>query len=397
MLAFLQMERLSGIFCVLLTQEKQPTITMGTMLYFLFPMGCSSDYDIVPRKPDIDPSAITACDFEQVDDTSIHRYTCNPILTQEINDSGRGIDGVGFSVTEVLGHPFYQVWYTSSSEESGGYSLNYAVSSDGIQWEHHPSNPVLSSEQGFWDQDVMSVPIVFRDPTLERYVLAYQGATFASSAEEYGEWGMGISTSEDGVYWSRIDDEPVIDFVTDFYQSFDADIRPCWPVTMQANDTGYVGYITASVVGSNHACQLYSLQSTDLMSWDITTTEPILTTGLSFDRMGFMDASIVEWTDPETGDSTLYMFYIGFAEFVEQGTVQQASDSGLGIAMSIDGGLTWSKHSDNPLPIAMTDYGHLSSVDARVVGSRIHLWIGDLYDGEGGIGYFYYEPSTASE
>ena len=59
---------------------------------------------------------------------------------------------------------------------------------------------------------------------------------------------------------------------------------------------------------------------------------------------------------------------------------------------STDGGVTWEKDPTNPQPVELTTPGQLGSVGAQVVGSRIHLWIGDNYDGASGIGYFYYEP-----
>ena len=54
--------------------------------------------------------------------------------------------------------------------------------------------------------------------------------------------------------------------------------------------------------------------------------------------------------------------------------------------------MSWQKDPSNPQPIQLTTPGQLGSVGAQVVGSRIHLWVGDNYEGTSGIGYFYYEP-----
>ena len=108
--------------------------------------------------------------------------------------------------------------------------------------------------------------------------------------------------------------------------------------------------------------------------------------------MGFADASIVEWINKETQQKVLYMFYVGFSDFVTQGNYQQVSDSTLGMAISYNDGVTWEKSQNNPFSIHQSTPSQISSVDARVIGSRIHLWIGDVYDNHGGIGYYYYEP-----
>jgi hypothetical protein len=366
-------------------------IVMRFDLYLLLSTGCSSDYEIVAQKPNIDPADITTCDFNPIETTRFHEYSCNPILQEEL--WGQGIVSVGFSVTEVQGHPFYQIWYNSSDIENLSYGLGYAVSTDGTNWTHHPSNPVLTSSPDTWDQDAMSSHIVFWDRETSQYVLAYQGVTLGVDDFDYGSWGMGIATSPDGSTWTKHEQNPVIDFIDDFYRTADAQIRPCWPLTIQPTENGYTGYISASIVGSNTACQMYTLQSTNLIDWSIVSEIPILTSGFSSDRMGFVDASVVEWIDPDSQQKILYMFYVGFSEFSNQGNYQTVVDSKLHIAISYDNGLTWEKDENNPVPIHRSSPASILSVDARVVGSRIHLWVGDMYNNVGGIGYFYYEPN----
>ena len=107
----------------------------------------------------------------------------------------------------------------------------------------------------------------------------------------------------------------------------------------------------------------------------------------------FVDAAVVEWNNPDPQQKILYMFYVGFSEFSNQGNYQAVFDSKLHIAISYDNGLTWEKDENNPVPIHRTSPASILSVDARVVGSRIHLWVGDMYNNVGGIGYFYYEPN----
>ena len=90
------------------------------------------------------------------------------------------------------------------------------------------------------------------------------------------------------------------------------------------------------------------------------------------------------------------MFYVGFEEWYEDpGTsgLIAAQGTTLNLATSEDDGMTWVKDPGNPLPVNLTTPGEVSNIGAQVIGSRIHLWVGDNYDGAGSIGYFYYEPT----
>ena len=69
-----------------------------------------------------------------------------------------------------------------------------------------------------WDQDTMSSHVIFWDDVQNNYVLAYQGVTFGTNTLDYGNWGMGIATSTDGVQWSKHPQNPVIDFIDDFIE-----------------------------------------------------------------------------------------------------------------------------------------------------------------------------------
>ena len=293
-------------------------------------------------------------------------------------------------MTEVLGHPFYQIWYVQYNEDESFYGLGYAVSDNGIDWTTHPDNPLIEKDPSAWDQDYMGAHVVFWDAMQAEYVLAYQGVTLAADDFSSGTWGLGLASSPDGVEWSKSTNNPVLNFIEDF--SFDAEVRPCWPLTLRATASGYTGYLSASILGSNGSCQMYAYSSADLRNWEIDSTAPILYTGFSYDRMGFSDATVVEWIDPETQQSSLYMFYVGFSDVINHGTYYEAADTTLSLAISYDNGQTWEKDANNPLPIQLTTPGAISSIGARVIGSRIHLWVGDQYANAGGIGYFYYEP-----
>ena len=357
------------------------------ILFSALPLACHSDYQIMARKPDIDPADVTNCDFEPISSTRMSRFLCNPVFTQTDEAWNNGVSSIGFHVTEVLGHPFFQIWYTSRTVDS--YGVGYAVSDNGMEWTVHPSNPIMTSTEGEWDQDALEGQIVTWDSKREAYIMAYQGVTLGVDDFDDGTWGLGIATSTDGVLWNKQPQNPVIDFINDFTLEFNQ--RPCWPLTLKITDTGYTGYIASSTIGSGNACNIYSLSSNDLIQWELNSETPILTAGFSYDRLGFADAAVVEWQNTETDEKTLYMFYVGYADLINQGNHAVVADTSVGLATSTDNGQSWEKRA-MPFPIQQTEIGQITSIGAKIIGSRIHLWIGDTYNNNGAIGYFYYEP-----
>jgi hypothetical protein len=124
---------------------------LGALLFGATLVGCTSDYEVIPEPVDVDPADVTECEFNPISGTQLSVYDCNPVFTTQ---SGTlDVDSVGFLTTTVVGHPFYQIWY--SATEGSGYELHYAASGDGTNWDDHPSNPLLLSQSGAWDQDIM--------------------------------------------------------------------------------------------------------------------------------------------------------------------------------------------------------------------------------------------------
>ena len=121
----------------------------------------------------------------------------------------------------------------------------------------------------------------------------------------------------------------------------------------------------------------------------LNSSAPVLAGGDDYDLYGMTGASVVEFND------VLYMFYIGFSLWEENQDIAgviSASQSTLNLATSVDGGETWVKDPNNPIPINTTSALEVSDVGAQVIGSRILLWVTDNYEDTAAVGYFYYEP-----
>ena len=120
------------------------------------------------------------------------KYPGNPIMgTAE--PSGWSYPAV-FHPSVLWDGQKYRMWYEGYTED--GYKIGYAESSDGINWNKHPANPVFEhGDPGTWDEASTEAPFVILEGTT--YRMWYRGKN-ASGAE-----GIGYALSLDGINWSR--------------------------------------------------------------------------------------------------------------------------------------------------------------------------------------------------
>ncbi len=365
----------------------------GSLLLLLAAVACTPDYAVNPQDPDVDPGQVMDCDFSPIPGTQLSEYDCNPVFSTTGEPWSDRVRSVSFRSAPVLGHPFYQIWYTAVPEgQADGYGLGYAISAEGTSWEVHPENPLLTHTPGSWDQDVMDNVQVLWDADVGQYVMAWQGITMPQGFDP-GRWGIGVATSPDGVTWTRHPANPVLDFLAMGEEAgMGTYVSPCWPLDLTKQNDAFTGYIagTASQAGVpiTNTCDIYTATATDLADWTLGAT-PVLEAGAWYDAAGIAGAAIVEH------EGTWYMFYVGFEQWIQQAGYQTSDRHHLALATSPDG-VTWTKHPDNPLPINRASPGVVSAVGAETVGSRIHLWVTDRYEelGAHAVGYYLFEPDV---
>jgi hypothetical protein len=356
---------------------------------------CKQDFELIGEPPDVDPGDVTECGFTRIEGTDFSRYDCNPVFESTGEDWSGQVGSIGFHATDVVGHPFYQMWYTAEGTDGSNYKMGYAVSGDGTNWDTHTGNPLLSSQTGAWDEDIMDGLQVVWDPTGRQYVMTYQGAKLGDPNDPFdaGIWGMGVATSGDGVTWAKHPANPVIDFNDPFVS---ATHQMCWPMALSAGaGGGFVSYVAASDplggLFGDPRCDIYAATGS-LSDWTISSV-PALAGGSSYDAAGYTSASVAEL------DGVQYMFFIGFETWTPAGgNVITATGSNVGLATSTNG-TTWVKSPENPLPLKFEVPGEeVRAIRAQTVGTRIHLWISDYYEdiGEHAVGYFLFEPGSAA-
>lgn len=346
-------------------------------------IGCPSEYEVIPEPPDVDPGDITECDFSRVLDTDFYEYDCNPVFTTSGETWANAIGSTTFNVTEVVGHPFYQLWYIGAADGDvlGDYGLGYAISDDGTAWTSYTGNPVIESppQPNAWNYSGMQGMQVVWDPGAMQYLLLYGGYNVDTS-----QWMLGVATSPEGRTWTQSAANPVFDLTrpTGGLQGF------CWPLGLSLGTVaGYKGYV-AGYATPDGPCAMYSLSSTDGESWSMDT-QMVLPAGQqgSWYDEGYIGTSIAQLGD------TWYLFFVGFGAWESFGTYKSSKNMYLGWATAEGQPANWQVQPER-IPINQTSEGEVGAVAAHRVGNRIHLWVSDTWDGESGIGYFLFDPNN---
>jgi hypothetical protein len=301
------------------------------------------------------------------------------------------------------------MWYSAYPEAGSdqSYGVGYAISHNGVDWEDHPNNPVLSQAvNDDWDTTSMSSIQVVWDTETDEYVLAYQGIRDGATAAQNAT-GLGFYKSDDGITWKYF--QPSREMAMTFSGQLPDGNSFCWPLAFTKNGDNFRGYMAGGPwVQSTQAepdlwkeskCQIYVYEGPALSNLSVESAPLIEAGPLSYDASGMTGATVVEYED------TTYMFYIGFQYWTESGDGWiSASAPNLAYATSKDG-RAWTKFENNPIKAFAVEPNRISSVAAQVVGKRIHLWIGDAYPDtdpeaqEGdlipAVGYFLFEPELS--
>lgn len=104
----------------------------------------------------------------------------------------------------------YKMWYAGFDCEVNGQStdgkvnIGYATSADGITWTKHANNPVFTTTTSAWDAVTVQDPTVIKHNGL--YHMWYGGV----DVDENYFQQTGYASSEDGILWTKSDNNPVV-------------------------------------------------------------------------------------------------------------------------------------------------------------------------------------------
>jgi hypothetical protein len=255
----------------------------------------------------------------------------------------------------------YYMWYTGKSPAPAG-SIGFASSSNGLDWDIYPENPVLVHMPfDGWDEATVYEPNVIHDDSHFRM-------WYTSSDDPLlpGPIHIHHATSPDGLIWSKDTvNNPVLSpgrvgswdglFVDSHCIIFVDSIYHMW----------YTG-ANGTYVRIGHAT------SPDGVAWTKDANNPVLSNGTA----GSWDNFRVEGPNVIFDGTTYHMWYSGGSHSRWQ----------IGYATSIDG-VNWMKHADNPV-LKLGSEGRwddtwigFCSVLLDTVTSTFRMWYsgGDIY------------------
>jgi len=184
----------------------------------------------------------------------------------------------------------------------GYYGIGIATSNDGIHWQKHSGNPVLTEEQFLGVQDnpviIISIP----------YVIRLSSGLFAMGLEGVdpnggNKWLIHMATSENGLDWLPLNGgRPVLRPVAGRWD----ERHVANPKLMELSPGDYLmGYN-----GGNHQDQLMLgfARSFDLLNWTRYERNPVLSGTEPFDQRRIEDAVLIK---DDLGGDEIGMYYFG--------------------------------------------------------------------------------------
>ena len=272
------------------------------------------------------------------------KYPLNPVI--DLGAPGSWDDESIHSCSVVYNEGLYQMWYSGSP--SGGIDngeIGYATSTDGYNWTKYPGNPVfLKGGGGTWDSLLVADPMVRYDNGV--YHLWYSGR------DTVGNNAFGYATSNDGINWIKFPNNPIL--TPGSVGSWDSTII-WWPYVLKIDNTYRMWYRgdegTHTRIG--HAFSM------DGINWTKIAGNPVLDIG----KPGEWDDTIVE--NPRLMyDGTIYrMWYVG------------NEDPGrIGYAESVDG-VIWTRVTNTPV----IDIGSPGEWDAGWLNTGAIIKEGTVY------------------
>ncbi len=246
---------------------------------------------------------------ESPDGVSWEKYAGNPVL--EPAESGEWDSFYRGQVAVIEDGGIYKMWY-SGAGLAGPWQTGYATSTDGLEWDIYPGNPVL--EGGLpesWDEQEANGPTVIKDG--DTYRLWYHGCN-----ADYSICSIGYATSNDGVNWAKYAGNPVLEATPGEWD----ETGLAWPRVIKNGATYEMWYYSGGQIGR--------ATSSDGAAWTPYAGNPVLSEG---------------WDGAGVGPSALLLDGETYKMWVTSGV---GESRGLGYAESTDG-IHWTQPVSNPI------------------------------------------------
>ena len=225
----------------------------------------------------------TINDAVSVDGVEIYVYAKNPVVMPQIGGARKP------SVVKAGG--VYWMYYYVTVGSS--YAIHLSTSPDGRTWQPHPGNPVVGpGGPGAWDGAGVLAPVVLLEGNTFR--MWYQGWDGSFSS-------IGYATSTDGIAWTKHPGNPVL---THGGSPTDFDFLTAGePACVRTGDWLHMYYTAVS--GADRLSIGYA-RSADGLVWVKSSSNPVLTPGFAAWEAVSVAASFVS-----TEGTRLDLYYSG--------------------------------------------------------------------------------------
>lgn len=263
------------------------------------------------------------------------KYSGNPVVT----------GSMAFDPVVIKDGSTYKMWYTHV-DNSGIWTIYYAVSTDGIAWTNQTQVLAASGIAGAYDEVRVAGPAVVIDGAAD-YKMWF------SARDANAVWTIGYATSSDGIAWTKVG------------QKLSEGAAGTWDSQMVRepsviNDGGtykmwYAGSASWPVFKIGYAT------SPDGITWTKAGTNPVFTgTPGGWDSFEAYAPSVVK------DGSTYHLFFSGTDN-------NMSAKWSTGHATSADG-VAWTEDSRNPILIPDGTDDSLDYVSAMNDGGTWKIW-----------------------
>ena len=185
----------------------------------------------------------------------------NPVVDH--GEQGAWDAGAVFRPVVLQQANVYHMWYSSLEgfNETGTIHLGYAISDDGLTWQKHQGNPVLSPDPLTWERDRSMMAAVVFDPRDSLFKMWYQGGVHMHRE-------IGFADSEDGVDWDRALLEPVLSEEDDWEGDGVSS-----PSVVHVGDTYHMWYNAGAGIDN---WQIGHAVSEDGIRWERSAANPVV-------------------------------------------------------------------------------------------------------------------------
>ncbi len=178
----------------------------------------------------------------------------NPVLN--VGGGGSWDEMEADAPTVIKDEGTYKMWYHGCDSGYTTCSIGYATSTNGVDWNKHPDNPVLTVSAGEWDENNVLWPSVVKNGGI--YEMWYSG----------GGGRIGLATSADGVNWDKHEGNPVLT------EGWDG--QGAYAHTVILESETYKMWLRS---GTGESVGIGYAESTDGIVWIMSGSNPVLTPG----------------------------------------------------------------------------------------------------------------------